>query len=51
MIRWLARLRAAARFEVLSWWLILTGRGNDPAPDYPDAAFNAWVSAWNKRQS
>jgi hypothetical protein len=45
MIRYLI---ANIRYQVQSWWLILTSRGDDNAPDSLLGAYNRRTYAWNR---
>ena len=45
-----AYLAARAWFEAAYWWLVLTGRAREPAPQYLEDAYNAQARAWNRRQ-
>lgn len=39
---------ALARFQAVTWWVILTGRGHLPAPGYVERAYNAQADAWRQ---
>ena len=44
-------LAALARYHAAYWWLVLTRRKHEPAPQYLLDAYNAQARAWNKRQN
>jgi hypothetical protein len=48
MIRYLL---AVTRFRIQAWWLILTGRGHDDAPESLFQAYDRQVSARNRRDT
>lgn len=41
---------AVTRFRIQVWWLILTGRGNDDAPESLLDAYNRQAYLYNRRQ-